>query len=70
MPQNIVYLITAGFYFLMIAVFGFFSLFTAYILVRYGRSRIIALTTSGIYVIFFLILLVTSLKTLSQLNVI
>ena len=68
MFTNPVFLITAGFYLLAVLAFLFFSLFAVYILIRYGKSRNVALAASLCYGIFFIILLSTSLNSLSKLN--
>lgn len=68
MPFNqTISLLTAGLYYIIAGIFLFFSLFTVYILLRYGRSRTIALTVSAAYSIFFLGVLSVSFISLQSL---
>jgi uncharacterized membrane protein len=52
-PTN---LAIAGAYYLITGVLMFFSLFGVYILMRYGKSVLLALFVSLLYCLFFLII--------------
>lgn len=60
-PAN---LLIAGIYFFVAAVLIFFSLFGVYILIRYGQSRVVAVTASVLYGFIFLSILSGSYETL------
>jgi hypothetical protein len=64
--SNPVNLIIAAFYYIIVAVLTFFSIFAVYILNRYGRTRTITLTVSAIYIIFYLQVLAQSYRTLQN----
>jgi hypothetical protein len=61
-------LLIAGLYYVVAGFFLFFSLFTVYVLLRYGRSRTISLVTATVYSVFFLSVLSLSLASLQALT--
>ena len=63
-PNN---LLIAGVYFTLAAILSFFSIFGVYILIRYGRSRPLALAISIVYGFFFIKILIDSYSTLRTL---
>jgi hypothetical protein len=63
-PNN---LLIAGVYYVLVAVLTFFSIFGVYILIRYGKSRPLALSIALVYGFFFLKILVESYGTLQVL---
>lgn len=63
-PTN---LLISGIYYVFVGIMGFFSLFGVYILIRYGRSVIFSSVLAIIYSIFFLQILVQSIRTLHTL---
>ena len=60
-PTN---LIIAGLYLIMVGFLTFFSLFSVYILMRYGKSTPVALGASLLYAFIFLQILNSSYNTL------
>ncbi len=65
--QSIVLLI-AGLYYIITGIFVFFGVFSVYILLRYGRTRLFSLIFSAAFVLFFLTTLTISFSTLQQLQ--
>ncbi len=63
-PNN---LIIAGVYYLLAAIMTFFSAFGVYILIRYGKSTLLAFIVSLFYIFFYFILLSASYQTLQNL---
>jgi hypothetical protein len=64
-PAN---LLIAGVYYILSGLITFFSIFTVYVLLRYGKSRALSMTISLLYSIFFLILLQQSFSTLQSIK--
>jgi len=62
-PSN---LIIAGVYYVLVGLLTFFSIFAVYILIRYGRSRPLALSIAVVYCFFFLKILGESHKILNS----
>lgn len=69
MDSNITFYLVSAMYGLAVLIFTFFSLFTIYVFIRYGKSKNIAVAGSLIYGVLFLTLLTSSLVTLSKLRV-
>ena len=65
-PQPILQLMLYGTYYIVIGILAILSLFGVFILTAHGRSRILSLTVSLVYVGFFLALLATSQATLAS----
>jgi drug/metabolite transporter superfamily protein YnfA len=59
LTAQVIYYILAGF-------FLFFSLFTVYILLRYGKSRLVSGLIALSYTVFFLTLLILSFAALQN----
>lgn len=57
-------LIIASIYYIIVGLISLFSLFGVYILIRYGRSILLAVTVSAIYALFFLKILAETYATL------
>ncbi len=66
-PQNIFFLTISVVYYIIIAGLALFSLFGVYILVNHGRSRYLSLSSSAIFILWFLGLLLASQTTLHSL---
>ena len=64
-PAN---LIIAGIYFIITGIITFFSIFSVYILIRYGKSRNLSLVFSIIYSMFFIGLLEHSYSVLQSIR--
>lgn len=64
MNPNFNNVLIGGVYYTLVIILSFFSIFGVYILIRYGKSTPIALTTSIVYSVFFLKILMTSYLTL------
>lgn len=62
--SNILLLILQVVYYIAIGVLAIFGLFGVYLLAAHGRSRILSLTVSLIYILFFLTMLGASEATL------
>lgn len=60
-------LLIAGAYYLITGILTFFSLFGVYILMRYGKSTLLALFVSLFYSLFFLTILAHSYQALQSL---
>ncbi len=63
-PTNI---LIASLYYLFTVVIAFFSIFSVYVLLRYGKSWTLSLTLSITYSVLFLIMLQLSYRTLQSL---
>lgn len=63
-PAN---LLIAGIYLVVTGLLSFFSAFAVYVLVRYGQSRILAISISLLYGFFYLTILSASYTNLQQL---
>lgn len=53
-------------YYVLVAILGFFSLFTIYVLNRFGRNRTVTITVSLFYIVIFMAILMNSLLTLQS----
>ncbi len=62
--ETIIYYITAGAYYIAIFIAAVFSIFSVYILIRYGKNMLLSLMVSVLYAVIFLGLLQQSLNTL------
>ena len=65
--SNPINLLIAGIYYILVGIAAFFSIFSVYILIRYGRSRALCFSAAVIYILFFLSLLGQSHQTLLSL---
>lgn len=65
--SNPVNLLIAGVYWALTGMLIFFSIFSVYILVRYGKHRILTLLISIIYALIFLKIFSGSYSALKQL---
>jgi 4-amino-4-deoxy-L-arabinose transferase-like glycosyltransferase len=63
-PTN---LLIAGTYYVITGFLIFFSIFGVYILIRYGKSSLLAFSVSVFYVFIFLVILSGSYQTLQAL---
>lgn len=59
--------VIAVIYYIITAILTFFSAFAVYILLRFGKNRILSLIISIVYCLFFLEILAQSYKTLQSL---
>lgn len=64
--NQIILLIAQVIYYILVGFFLFFSLFTVYILLRYGKSRLVSGAIAIGYSVFFLILLILSFAALQN----
>lgn len=55
-------------YFAVILFFTFFAAFTVYILLKYGRSVMVAFITSSIFLVIFVSIIFTSYSALNNLK--
>jgi hypothetical protein len=55
-------------YFAVILFFTFFAAFTVYILLKYGRSLMVAFLTSSVFLVIFVTIIFTSYSSLSNLS--
>ena len=60
-------LIVSGIYYLAVAILVFFSIFSIYVLLRYGRNRTAGLVICVVYAAFFLTILEQSYRILLSL---
>jgi len=63
-PAN---LLIASIYYVLTGIMSFFSIFAVYILMRYGRSTLLAFSVSVFYIFIFLSVLGTSHQALQTL---
>jgi len=63
-PAN---LLIAGIYYVIVGIMSFFSIFAVYILMRYGRSTLLAFAFSIFYIFIFVSLLGNSYQALQTL---
>ena len=56
-PKNVMLLILYGVYYITIGALAIFSLFGVYLLAAHGRTRLLSLLVSLVYIMFFLIML-------------
>ncbi len=59
-------ILTAAYY-IILGIITLFGLFGIYLLITHGRSRLISIITSGVFIFVFLILIITSHNALSSL---
>lgn len=64
--STVLQLILYGAYYIAIGVLAVLSLFGVYLLAAHGRSRILSLLVSLVYIMFFLVMLGTSEATLHK----
>jgi hypothetical protein len=64
-PAN---LLIAGIYYVIATLIAFFSIFSVYILLRYGQNRALSLVVSVLYSLFFILLLQQSYSTLQSIK--
>jgi len=60
---NFANLVIAGVYYVLTGFIVFFGIFGVYILIRYGRSIVVALAVNALFIIFFLKILSDSYQT-------
>jgi hypothetical protein len=63
-PNN---LLISGVYYILVALLSLFSIFGAYILIRYGKTTPLAITVAIVYGFLFLKILIETHQTLSLL---
>ena len=61
---TLTYYIIAGFYYAIAGMLCFFSVFSVYVLIRHGQSRLTSLIVSLVFGFFFLTILAQSYTTL------
>lgn len=66
-PSDVGNLILQALYYILVAIILFLSIFSVYIAIRYGRSRLFTLVLSLVYIFFFLIALNQSHTALQSL---
>jgi hypothetical protein len=59
-------LLTAGVYYVLVAILIFFSVFSVYILIRYGKSIILSVIGSVLFALLFLAILNNSYNILQS----
>lgn len=64
---TIVYYVVSGIYYIVIGIAAVFSVFSVYILIRYGKNILLSLVVSVLYAVIFLGVLQQSLQTLHAL---
>jgi len=67
-PKTILQLILYSAYYIAIGVLAIFSLFGVYLLAAHGRSRLLSLVVSLVYIIFFLSMLGVTEATLHSIS--
>lgn len=65
-PAN---LLIAGLYYVLVGLLSLFSIFGVYILIRYGKTLMLALIIAGVYAFIYLTILAQSYNTLRALLV-
>lgn len=66
--SNPISLIISSLYYVIVIVLSFFSLFSVYILLRYGRNRSVSLAVCLIFALFYLTILQHSYSLLLGLS--